>query len=195
MTPMDLGNVFHGILERIVRTMLQEQRDFCALAAATQTMIHDFAQEIGRDLRGELMLSSTRNKYLLQRIEKTLTHVIARRGAVLSRGKFRPAFAELDFGIEDDALPAFELTTPSGRKVMLHGKIDRVDLIEAEGRFAVIDYKLAGIRLALDVSITALSLAVAHVPARARRSAKTRGETSSRRPRRFTCGCCENSKR
>ena len=91
----------------------------------TSQTIGELAELAGRELRGELMLSSARNKYLLARIRKNLAAVCATQQRVLSRGAFRPAFAELDFGFDGSKLPPLTLKTPRGREVSLRGKIDR----------------------------------------------------------------------
>ena len=159
VTRLDLGNVYHAIMEKIVRQMLQQRTDWTDLAVdATDEMIGLYAAEIGKTLRGELMLSTARNKYLLQRIEKTLRQVIAHQRALRQRGQFRPAFAELGFGVRDGQLPAFGVRTPKGRELLLHGKIDRVDLMQDQAEFAVIDYKLSGNALALDRVYHGISL-------------------------------------
>jgi ATP-dependent helicase/nuclease subunit B len=159
VTPMDLGNVYHNILERVVDGVLRQRKDWCELEPKiTQQMIGEFAGEVGRSLRGELMLSTARNQYLLKRIEKTLERVCATQRAVLSRGAFRPAYVELGFGTGNNALPPLKLTTPKGREVHLHGKIDRVDRIHDGGEVAVIDYKMRETRLELDQVFHGLSL-------------------------------------
>jgi ATP-dependent helicase/nuclease subunit B len=157
---MDLGNVYHNILERIVERVLREKRDLCDLEAPlTKQMISTFADEVGRALRGELMLSTARNQYLLKRIEKTLERVCATQKTVLSRGSFRPAFAELQFGMDDGkSLPPLHIRTPEGREVLLRGKIDRVDLARDGAEVAVIDYKMRGGTLDLASVYHGLSL-------------------------------------
>jgi ATP-dependent helicase/nuclease subunit B len=160
VTPMDLGNVYHNILERIVERVLREKTDLCALETPmTRQMIAQFADEVGRSLRGELMLSTARNQYLLKRIEKTLERVCATQKAVLSRGAFRPAFAELQFGMDDEkSLPPLQIRTRGGREVLLRGKIDRVDLARDGAEVAVIDYKMRGGTLDLASVYHGLSL-------------------------------------
>ena len=148
VTAMDLGNVYHQVLERIVGEMIGSHRDWCDPGAVTQEMIRAHARDIGQALRGELMISTARNKYLLTRIENTLSQVVAAQQAAMRRGKFRPAAAELEFR-DGGALPPLEIITPNGTKVLLHGKIDRVDLVQDRGDFAVIDYKLGGSALSL----------------------------------------------
>ena len=159
VTAMDLGNVYHGILERIVTRMLKQRTDFCELEpSAAKEMIAQFAGEIGRTLRGELMLSTARNHYLLDRIERTLERVCATQKAVLSRGSFRPTAAELSFGFESSQLPPLTIKTPKGHEVLLSGKIDRVDRIAGGSEVAVIDYKMPDKKLDLDSVYHGLSL-------------------------------------
>jgi ATP-dependent helicase/nuclease subunit B len=156
---MDLGVVYHGILERVVDRVLKDRQDLCELEPKlTEEMIRNFAGEIGKTIRGELMLSTARNQYLLKRIEKTLSRVCATQKAVLSRGAFRPAFAELNFGIGDGGLPPLTIRTPRGNEVLLRGKIDRVDRSQNGDEVAVIDYKMRESRLRLDQVIHGLSL-------------------------------------
>lgn len=159
VTAMDLGNVYHQILDGVVRRTIERRHDWCELEPAlTRQMIGEFAGEVGRTLRGELMLSTARNKYLLNRIERTLERVCATQRAVLSRGRFRPLFTELGFGIEGGKLPPLAMKTPKGRDVLLYGKIDRVDRARDGSEIAVVDYKMPDRRLALGEVYHGLSL-------------------------------------
>lgn len=163
VSAIDLGNVYHHVLEKIVGTMLDEKKKWQDVPAERRkALIHAIAQEVGQALRGEIMLSSARNRYMLQRIEETLEEVTASQEAAARRGEFSPAFTELAFGQATRggaaSLPGLEITTPAKRKVVLQGKIDRVDLLADEAAFAVIDYKLHGNRLALDRVYHGLSL-------------------------------------
>jgi ATP-dependent helicase/nuclease subunit B len=159
VSAIDLGNVFHHVLERIVATLLDEDKKWQDLPADRRTaLIHTVAQDVGQQLRGEIMLSTARNRYLLKRIEQTLEEVTAAQAAAARRGEFAPAFAELTFGGEHAALPGLEILTPGRRKIVLQGKIDRVDVVADQAAFAVIDYKLHGNSLALDRVYHGLSL-------------------------------------
>jgi ATP-dependent helicase/nuclease subunit B len=159
VTAMDLGNVYHQILERLVLECLRKREDWCSIEPRmTQAMIREYAKEVGKSLRGELLLSSARNQYLLARVEKTLEQVVATQREVLKRGSFRPKYTELGFGTDDAKLPAYAIKTPLGREMLLRGKIDRVDVIEEQAAFAVIDYKLTGRTLSLQRVYHGLSL-------------------------------------
>lgn len=159
VTALDLGNVYHEVLEKIVREMIRDKRNWTDVPPERRdAAIRQYAAEVGKALRGELMLSSARNRYLLQRIEHTLSQVIATQEAAARRGRARPHAAELKFGLDKSGLPALSLTTRKGREVRLRGKIDRVDLLEEEAAFAVIDYKLSGETLELRRVYHGLSL-------------------------------------
>ena len=154
ITAIDLGNVCHGILERIVRQMLKERSGWKTPPPA---LVNELAQQLGKELRGELMLSSARNQYILKHIEKTIDQALAAQSAVGKRGRFTPWRAELQFG-DGREIPALKLQTPQGRELKLKGKIDRVDRVEGQAAFAVIDYKYRGSTLALDWVYHGLSL-------------------------------------
>ncbi len=165
VTALDLGNVYHGILENVVRAIVVNRQDFVsATPQFTREQIRACADRIGESIRDELMLSTARNKYLLQRAEETVGRVIDAQREVARRGRFKPWKTELTFGLPGDAnvaenrLPALDLPTPTGRVVRLRGKIDRVDLIEGGTAVAVIDYKLSSNRLPLDRVYHGLSL-------------------------------------
>jgi ATP-dependent helicase/nuclease subunit B len=159
VSSLDLGNVFHHVLERIVGTMLAQRKGWADVPEGQRReMIASFAQQVGQELRGEIMLSSARNRYMLARIEKTLEQVTASAEAAAKRGKFSPKFAELSFGGEGDPLAPLEIDTPAKRKLLLQGKIDRVDWIEDLAAVAVVDYKLTGSPLSLDRVYHGLSL-------------------------------------
>ncbi|HEY7091179.1 MAG TPA: PD-(D/E)XK nuclease family protein [Tepidisphaeraceae bacterium] len=161
VTALDLGNVCHGILEKIVKHIVAQKggAKWDAIPPAKlRPLIQALATEIGQDLRGELLLSTARNQYILGRIEKTIEHVMASQCCAGKRGKLTPWRAELTFGIDDKGLPPLILKTPGGNEIRLRGKIDRVDRLENSAQFAVVDYKLSGRTLALDEVYHGLSL-------------------------------------
>jgi ATP-dependent helicase/nuclease subunit B len=158
VTGIDLSNAYHDILENLVKDLLETHQDWCALKPGqAKEIIRVHAAEIGRRLRGELMLSTARNRYLLDRIERSLEQACAAMTEMNRRGRYRPQYAGLQFG-EGQRLPAFSLTTPAGEQLHLHGKIDRVDLNHKKTGFIVADYKLSAGALALDRVYHGLSL-------------------------------------
>src|SRR5581483_7395047 len=160
VSALDLGNVYHGILENLVRDMVKVHKTWGADPRnVTDAAIQRYARQIGEALKGELMLSSARNQYLLSHVQRTLGQVIDTQSAGAARGRFKPIRAELTFGFDDGAgLAALELSTAQRNVLRLRGKIDRVDLLEDQAAFAVIDYKLSGNQLSLDRVYHGISL-------------------------------------
>ncbi len=182
VTDLDLGNAYHQILENLVREMVKQRTDFItAPEDFTDEKIKSLAQQIGQSLRNEVLLSNARNQYLLEHVERTIGYVIHSQREAARRGKFKPWKTELGFGIQTDgaeSLPPYSLKTPGGKEVELSGKIDRVDLIEEQAAFAVIDYKLSGSRLMLESVYHGLSLQLLTYLLVLQKSAKQLGKPS-----------------
>jgi ATP-dependent helicase/nuclease subunit B len=157
-TAMDLGNLYHEALRKIVTATLREKLDWANLP---EKLAHDLVwnctEEVGKELRQELMISSARNRHLLGWIGRTLEKITAGQRAAARRGQFRPALAEMVFG-SGGRVPALTLTTPKGNRLDLRGKIDRVDLHRTGHAFSVIDYKTSSKKLELDRVWHGLSL-------------------------------------
>jgi ATP-dependent helicase/nuclease subunit B len=162
VTALDLSRVYHHVLERLVGDAVRDGVDLADPAApVNEEVIHEYAQQIGRALRGELMLSSARNAYLLARVEKTLREVVAAHREMLRHGQFRPAQSGVTFGgagSSRGSLPPLRVTTPGGEEVVLKGRIDRVDLLPGGADAAVFDYRLGSRVLSLQEVYHGLSL-------------------------------------
>jgi ATP-dependent helicase/nuclease subunit B len=159
VTGLDLNNAYHAVVEALTRELLARGEDWTTLdPGEARERIATHAGEVGRQLRGELMLSTARNRFLLDHIERTLARTVASMAEFGRRGKYRPAYANLRFGGDGAALPAHEVTTPRGRLVQLHGRIDRVDVNQKGTAFTVADYRLAAASLPLDQAYYGLSL-------------------------------------
>ena len=156
VTSMDLGNVFHQVLELLVRRMVRDKLRWSDQPVAE--MIPELVVQIGQTLRGQLMLSSQRNRYLLDHVRRTVDKVLAdQRFMDEHKNCLRPGGAEVDFG-PGGQLPPLILETPKHHHLSLRGRIDRVDLIEDQAMAAVYDYKLNEKKLALDQVYHGLTL-------------------------------------
>ncbi|MGH7175874.1 MAG: PD-(D/E)XK nuclease family protein, partial [Tepidisphaeraceae bacterium] len=146
----DLGTTYHGVLERLVREIIEQRADWNTIRGVDyEERIHQLSEDVARTLRGEILLSSARSEYVLRRIETTLRRIVDSQFTRIQRGRFRPWRTELAFGIGPgrESLPPLKLTTPAGNTVLLRGKIDRVDIAEDQNAFLVVDYKLRGTKL------------------------------------------------
>ena len=159
VTGGDLSRVYHDLLERLVRDLLRQQKDFSTAAAEwTDAQVRGYARQVGERLKGEVLLESARGAYLLRRIERTLQKVVASQRAMAARGRFAPQFVNLAFGEEGSAVGPLAVRTPRGRELRVRGRIDRVDVRAGGSEVAVFDYKLGGGQLALGEAYHGLSL-------------------------------------
>ena len=138
VTLQDLSGIFRNVMDGVIRRMIARKQKWTDLADADLT---ELVNSAGLHLKGEWMLSSARNQFLLQWIGRTLRQVVAAQSAAGQRGDFLPA----DVGVRYDkngGLSPLRIVTPAGNELLVHGRIDRVD-IAADGRSVVVyDYLL-----------------------------------------------------
>ena len=156
VTVQDLGRVCHDVLENALRDVMRRRLEGDA-TAKLETAIEHFVTEAGGRLRDELMLSTARNRYLLDRVRRTLELAAVAQREILRRGRFRPAHVGVTFG-QGGPLPALRLSTPGGGEILLHGKMDRIDRVEGSEDVAVIDYRLSASQLPIGMVLHGLSL-------------------------------------
>ncbi len=152
VSAIDLSSAYRRVLGDLVRQMVGQKQSWNDIPPAHRArFIEQMAHQIGQELRGEILLSTARNRYLLRHVTKTLELVAANQGALQRRGRFYPAKADVSFG-PTASQPPLMLQTPEGHALHLRGKIDRVD-VAADGAqlmFAVIDYRMREQQLSLD---------------------------------------------
>lgn len=151
VSPRDLGTVYHGVLERLIRQCIRDRLHLPdAGPELTAETLPAIVQEIGEGLRNRIMLGSARSRYLLDRIRRTLEGVLAGQQAMLRGGKFTPLATELQFGADTpDSLPPLEYEAKGGRRIRIYGQIDRVDHAPRAHFATVFDYKFSGKSLSL----------------------------------------------
>jgi ATP-dependent helicase/nuclease subunit B len=105
-------------------------------------IMSETTSQFGIDFRGELMISTARNRYLLGRIATILGHVARTHQEMEKLGDFRLGWTNVRFAAQPDALPPISVRTPKGNQIQLEGKIDRIDRAE-DGTVCAIDYRLS----------------------------------------------------
>ncbi|MDL2302645.1 exodeoxyribonuclease V subunit gamma, partial [Lachnospiraceae bacterium OttesenSCG-928-D06] len=140
---VDMGNVFHGVLELFARGLEQSPYTW-----------FDFPEEFGEKevtkaveeyaaLYGETILySSARNEYMIRRMERILTRTVLTLQNQLKQGEFKPDGYELSFHYAED-LESVNISLSEDEKMRLRGRIDRIDVAETDQAVyvKVIDYK------------------------------------------------------
>ncbi len=145
LDPVDVGQVHHAILEDFVATLAQEHKGFVQMNDdELLSGLDDSCRRVAARLPSGGDVSNARDAYLLRRSGAQLARILQAQRSVSGAGITRPKQAEVPFGFNiPGSLPAFELSTPQGRRVLLRGFIDRVDLAELADDLlgVVVDYK------------------------------------------------------
>jgi ATP-dependent helicase/nuclease subunit B len=139
----DMGSFMHSVIDRFSREVSlagpgwrKLDREWCAAG------VGKIVDELVRDMSGSVFQSSSRYRYLAERLKRVLTRAVWLIAEHIKRSTFEPAGYELGFG-EDEKLPPITLELPSGEKMILSGRIDRMDCLDTEEAryFRIVDYK------------------------------------------------------
>ena len=156
VTPADLGQLYHRVLETLVRKAMTEASDEDPFPVSPE-MIREAAMDVGKALRSEVMLSNARSQYLLERAQRTMGQVVEAQRQTMTRNRFRPIRAGTEFG-DDSPIPALRVATPDGNETHLCGKIDRIDALPGGNDAIALDYRLSAGPLSLQEVYYGLSL-------------------------------------
>ena len=139
----DLGSLFHEVLELFSHKLEEDSIPWTDLTKEkTEHLIHACVDEAAPRLGDRILLESAANKYLIRRLKRVSVKAAWALVQHLQMGDFTPAGYEVGFGLHE-ALPPIVIELADGGSLILNGKIDRVDLLDAEGtRYVkIIDYK------------------------------------------------------
>ncbi len=146
---VDLGNVFHKVLEKYTEKIITQDMDWRTLSKElSDEMLNEALTECVDEYGETILHSSARNQYLVGRIRRILTRTVDTLRYQVSKGVFDPAFVEMSFG-EAGSLDEIDVALSENEKkqiterMRLNGKIDRVDLYEDPEHvyIKVIDFK------------------------------------------------------
>ncbi|WP_458407402.1 helicase-exonuclease AddAB subunit AddB [Anaerotignum sp.] len=139
----DLGSLFHEVLELFSNKLEEDSLRWTDLTKEhTKTLIETCVDEAAPHLSDRILMESAANKYLIRRLKRVSVKAAWTLVQHLQMGEFIPAGYEVGFGVHE-ALPPIVIELGDGGSLILNGKIDRVDLLDAEGtRYVkIIDYK------------------------------------------------------
>lgn len=139
----DLGSLFHEVLELFSNKLEQDNLPWTSLTKEeTTARIHAAVEDAAPRLGNRILLDSAANQYLIRRLKRISTRAAWTLVQHLQQGDFVPAGYEVGFGAHE-ALPPIVIRLQDGGSLILNGKIDRVDLLDANGtRYVkIIDYK------------------------------------------------------
>ena len=145
----DLGNVFHLVLEKYTGEIITKGIDWRTLSKEdSDKLLNQVLSEVVDEYGNTVLRSSSRNRYLIDRIGRILTRTVDTLKYQITKGVFNPAYVEMSFseaGNIDEINVELTEDEKSGirERMRLTGKIDRVDLYEDSGHVyvKVMDFK------------------------------------------------------
>ena len=139
----DLGTLFHEVLELFSNKLEEESIQWPDLTKEkTESLIQNAVDEAAPRLSDRVLMDSAANQYLIRRLKRISVRAAWTLVQHLQQGDFTPEGYEVGFGLHEK-LPPIVIQMADGGSLILNGKIDRVDLLDAEGtRYVkIIDYK------------------------------------------------------
>lgn len=144
LTPLDIGRIYHRVLEHFVTELVDTGRSLSELTTeAIASSLNRLCQDIVPRFAEELRLEEAQRRATIRRGRRDLVSAVNGQRSSIARTPLCPWLAERSFGTEEsNALPALELKTTHG-PVRVRGVIDRVDVLPAgDANLAVVfDYK------------------------------------------------------
>lgn len=139
----DIGNFLHIIIERFSSELADEGqswRTFDREWAAQK--VKKIVEDVLNKMKNSLFSSSMRYISLTRRLSRVVNRVIWIISEHIKRGNFEPLGYEMAFG-DGGEFPPIKLEFEGKTKVLLTGRIDRVDILKKEeGTYIrIIDYK------------------------------------------------------
>jgi ATP-dependent helicase/nuclease subunit B len=139
----DLGRLFHRALDVFSNKLNHRQISWKQLdQEQSGILVDETIDEIAPKLVNEILISSARNLYLIKRLKRITKRAVWTLMEHIKRGEFEPLGYEIGFG-ENDKLPPIIIELTNGEKIILTGRIDRVDILDENDQayIKIIDYK------------------------------------------------------
>lgn len=140
---VDMGNVFHQVLELYAKSM--EKEGFSWFEISQEDSEHLLGLAMGEALlknKNLALYDNARNAYGKKRMERILKRTVWALTEQIRRGSFVPESFEVSFDFPEE-LSAVRFQLSQEEKMHLKGRIDRIDTLNAGDKLyvKVIDYK------------------------------------------------------
>lgn len=143
ISALDMGTMFHGVLEQFAKTLEKSQYNWFDFEKEQgEIMLDNAIQTVIADYGNDILISSSRNQYVVSRMKRILERTIHTLQYQLKKGLFLPEQFEVSFSVLED-LDSVNVALTKEEKMMLKGRIDRIDTFETDDQVyvKVIDYK------------------------------------------------------
>jgi len=146
LRPLDVGNFYHEVLDRLIKRMRGEKKGFDGVT--DEQLIEILGEVTGEYVSSDSFIRNFSNhsrhsSFMIQAACERLEDFVLRMREMVLAGDFRPISSETWFGKEEEGLDGVKFGLRGGRELILRGKIDRIDVGEVDGDkvCVVFDYK------------------------------------------------------
>ncbi len=137
----DVGILFHKSLEYFGKVLYQQSLKWQDLSVERcQNIMSEIVDDMVKD---EIYQSRFQYLYLIQKLKRVSKRAITILTEQLQKGAFIPQAFELSFSDTQKGVPPILIELSNGEKLMIRGVVDRIDILENEGKsyVKIIDYK------------------------------------------------------
>ena len=139
----DVGTFIHEVIDAFSLRLAEEGIKWRELDTEwCKQALSDIVDDMVNNMSNSVMTSTKRYAYLTARLKRVLVRAVLIIAEHIKRSGFEPLGYEMAFGFSEK-LPPITVELPSGDKIILNGRIDRIDVMKTEeGTYVrVIDYK------------------------------------------------------
>ncbi len=143
ITVPEIGSVFHRILEEFSKYLKNNNIKWDTITDEQIKEIIGYSLDnMLTETKNKIFTSSAKYKFMLNSIKTTSIHSLKIISEHIKSGKFSPLGFEIGFG-KKYKLPAIIIELKNNAKLILTGKIDRIDILDKDGQsyVKIIDYK------------------------------------------------------
>ncbi len=147
------GTIIHYVLENIVARHKKDLGSLPQLQLSSEVdmLIHEYFTKVN----GAELFMDARFAFLLDKISKSAKQTVFHLAQDFSQSGFEPKYFEITIGNGGD-IGTMDYALPDNAKVMIDGKIDRVDTYENKVR--VVDYKTGTVEFCLSDTLYGLNM-------------------------------------
>ncbi|MDR1159984.1 MAG: helicase-exonuclease AddAB subunit AddB [Syntrophomonadaceae bacterium] len=159
LTAPDIGDFFHRGLFDFFQKAAFDQKDADLTQEQVRVLADQVLEEILQEYGERIFFSSGRYNYWGRRLKRIGMRAMETLWRQMVQGEFKPLALEAQFGREC-LLPPLQIVMSGGKKLIIEGRIDRVDGWKNGGDFyvTVLDYKTGAKKFNLSEIYNGLNL-------------------------------------
>ncbi len=140
--PPEMGTIYHDVIMKFSEKLTEDHMWLSADEAIVESIVGEIAEESVKEFAEGQLFEGPEGEYRISRIKNVCERTAYMVAQHVQKGAFSEFLFETPFG-RNKALPPVELELEDGSKVLVEGRIDRIDIADAPlgSCVKVIDYK------------------------------------------------------